>query len=59
MLFTDVMGEGSYFVYYGPLEGIMKDVIKTQFDQHSGFDPKIISRKQQLMPILSELIGNM
>lgn len=58
MLFTDVMGEGSVFVYYGPLSYIMKDVIETQFDGHSGFDPKIISRKQQMMPKLSEIIGN-
>ena len=59
MLFTDVMGEGSQFIYYGPLSEIMKDVIETQFDEHSGFDPKIISRKQQLMPKLSELIKNL
>ena len=58
MLFTDVMGEGSYFVYYGPLSYVLSDVISTKFDEHSGFDPKIISRKQQLMPKLSELIGN-
>ncbi|MBQ7992300.1 MAG: putative manganese-dependent inorganic diphosphatase [Solobacterium sp.] len=59
MLFTDVMGEGSQFIFYGPLSEIMKDVIETQFDDHSGFDPKIISRKQQLMPKLSELIKNL
>ena len=59
MLFTDVMGEGSQFIFYGPLSEIMKDVIETQFDYHSGFDPKIISRKQQLMPKLSELIKNL
>ena len=56
MLFTHVLGQGSLFVYYGPLSYIMKDVIKTQFDRHSGFDPDIISRKQQMMPKLSELI---
>ncbi|MBR3358433.1 MAG: putative manganese-dependent inorganic diphosphatase [Solobacterium sp.] len=56
MLFTHVLGHGSLFVYYGPLSYIMKDVIQTQFDRHSGFDPNIISRKQQMMPKLSELI---
>lgn len=56
MLFTHVLGNGSLFVYYGPLSYIMKDVIETQFDRHSGFDPNIISRKQQMMPKLSELI---
>ena len=55
MLFTDVMGEGSYFVFYGPRSYLMKDIIETVFDDHTGFDPNIISRKQQMMPKLSEL----
>ena len=59
MLFTDVMGEGSQFIFYGPLSNIMPEVLETIFDEHSGFDPKIISRKQQLMPRLSELIENL
>lgn len=58
MLFTDVMGEGSLFVYYGPLSYVLNDLIKTKFDEHSGFDPNIISRKQQLMPKLSQIIKN-
>ena len=59
MLFTDVMGEGSVFVHYGPLCGIMEGVIQTSFDKHSGFDPAIISRKQQMVPILSNLISEL
>lgn len=59
MLFTDVMGKGSMFCYYGPLSYIVAGVIETTFDEHSGFDPDIISRKQQLMPKLSEVLGNM
>jgi manganese-dependent inorganic pyrophosphatase len=59
MLFTDVMGEGSQFVFYGPLSRIMPDVIETVFDEHSGFDPTIISRKQQMMPKLSEIIKHL
>jgi manganese-dependent inorganic pyrophosphatase len=58
MLFTDVMGEGSLFVYYGPLSYVLTDLIETKFDEHSGFDPNIISRKQQLMPKLSEILKN-
>lgn len=58
MLFTDVMGDGSFFVYYGPLSYVLSDVIETKFDDHSGFDPHIISRKQQLMPRISEIIKN-
>ncbi len=56
MLFTDVMGEGSLFVYHGPLSYLMPSVIETTFDDHSGFDPHIISRKQQMMPKLSAVI---
>ena len=59
MLFTDVMGEGSLFVFYGPLSNVLSDMIETKFDEHSGFDPNIISRKQQMMPKLSALIKNM
>ncbi len=56
MLFTDVMGEGSIFVYYGPLSQIITDTIETSIDEHYGFDSSIISRKQQLIPKLSAII---
>lgn len=59
MLFTDVMGEGSIFVYYGPLSYAVGEVIETTFDEHYGFDSSIISRKQQLLPKLSQLIKNL
>ena len=54
MMFTHVTGEGTMFVFYGPKSHIMSDIIESVFDEHSGFDPKIISRKQQLIPMLSE-----
>ncbi len=56
MLFTDVMGDGSYFVFYGPLSNVVYDMIETTFDEHSGYDSNIISRKQQMMPKLTALI---
>lgn len=59
MLFTDVMGKGSYFVFYGPLSYVLGDLLETKFDDHSGFDPNIISRKQQLMPKLSSILKEM
>lgn len=59
MLFTDVMGEGSYFLFYGPLSNVVKDTVETVFDDHFGFDPDIISRKQQLMPKISSFIKAM
>ena len=59
MLFTDVMGEGSTFVYYGALSYLVGEIIETEYDEHSGFDSNIISRKQQLMPVLSEKIESL
>ena len=56
MLFTDVMGNGSYFVFYGPMSYVLSEMIETQIDEHSGYDPNIISRKQQLLPKLSAII---
>ena len=59
MLFTDVMGGGSVFVYYGPLSEVISEAIEVTFDDHYGFDSQIISRKQQLMPKISETIKNL
>ena len=58
MLFTDVMGEGSMFIYDGPMSYVLSDILETRFDDNSGFDSGIISRKQQLMPRLSEIMKN-
>ncbi|MEA4874602.1 putative manganese-dependent inorganic diphosphatase [Anaerorhabdus sp.] len=59
MMFTHVMAEGTMFVYAGPLSYIMSSLISTQFDETSGYDHDIISRKQQLMPKLSSILKNM
>ncbi len=54
MMFTQVLAQGTMFVYYGPLSKIMGEVIETQFDDHSGYDRSIMSRKQQLIPAILE-----
>ncbi len=59
MMFTNVMAEGSMFVYSGPLSYIMSNVISTQFDDNSGYDYEIISRKQQMIPKLSVILKSM
>ncbi|MFV0480074.1 MAG: putative manganese-dependent inorganic diphosphatase [Anaerorhabdus sp.] len=59
MMFTHVMAEGSMIVYEGPLSYIMDTVVATRFDDTSGYDADIISRKQQLVPKLSTLLKNM
>ncbi|MCR5229141.1 MAG: putative manganese-dependent inorganic diphosphatase [Solobacterium sp.] len=56
MMFTDVNAEGTMFLYKGPLSHIMKNIISTQFDEDTGFDHKIMSRKQQMIPLLSDNI---
>ncbi len=59
MMFTNVMAKGSMFVFSGSLSYIMEDIMQTSFDSKSGFDPDIISRKQQLMPKLSSILKMM
>ena len=59
MMFSNIMAEGSMFVYSGPLKNIMKDLIETEIDEMSGYDSEIISRKQQLVPKLSNLLKMM
>ena len=59
MMFSHIMAEGSMFVYSGPLSYVVSEIIDTQFDDHSGYDHEIISRKQQLMPKLSAILKQM
>ena len=50
---------GTMFVYSGPLSYVMDEIIDTKFDDNSGYDHEIISRKQQLMPKLSVILKQM
>ena len=59
MMFTHVMAEGTMFVFSGKLSHVMHDIMKTSFNDRSGYDPDIISRKQQLVPMLSEILKKM
>ena len=56
MMFSNIMAEGSLFVYSGKLKGIMEDIVDTVIDDMTGFDNLIISRKQQMMPKVSEIV---
>lgn len=56
MMFTHVLADGTMFVFTGDLSYIMKDIIDTSFDDHSGYDRTIMSRKQQLIPSISARI---
>ena len=59
MMFSHIMAEGTMFVYSGPLSYVMDEIIDTKFDDNSGYDHEIISRKQQLMPKLSVILKQM
>lgn len=56
MMFTSVKADGSMFLFFGPRIDIMYDILETKIDKHSGFDSTIISRKQQLVPLLSKAL---
>ena len=56
MMFSNIMAEGSMFVCAGPKKDLVMGLIETQIDEMTGFDSEIISRKQQLMPKISEAI---
>ena len=56
MMFSNIMAEGSMFVCAGPKKDVVMGIIETQIDEMTGFDSEIISRKQQLMPKISEAI---
>ncbi len=58
MMFTNVRGDGSLFLVAGHLKDVLFDIIETKFDEGSGFDSHIMSRKQQLIPSLSKRLEN-
>ena len=59
MMFSNIMAEGSLFVYSGPLKRIMNDIVDTVIDDMTGFDNLIISRKQQMIPKVSQIIQSL
>lgn len=59
MLFTHVLAEGSLFVYSGRLSGVVGGMIDTVFDDNSGYDHQMISRKQQVVPALSNALNKL
>lgn len=59
MMFSNIMAEGSMFVFCGPLSRIMPSLIESVIDEHTGFDSVIISRKQQMVPKLSTLLKDL
>jgi len=56
MLFTSVKADGSYFVFSGLKSNAIIEIIENKFDEHTGYDSEILSRKQQLVPKLSKIL---
>lgn len=59
MMFTHVRGDGTMFLFMGPKRNIMFNIIETKISEHVGYDTKIMSRKQQLVPAISEQLEKM
>jgi len=56
MMFTSVKADGTLFYFFGPKSSCMFDILETKIDNHSCYDTNIISRKQQLIPLLSKAL---
>lgn len=56
LMLTDVLLEGSQILYVGDDETIRQAFNVTPKD-HSAFLPKVMSRKKQVIPMLSDLWG--
>ncbi len=59
MMFTHVSGDGSMLVYEGILSYVIDEIIEKKIDDNSGYDHSLISRKQQLIPKLSESLNTL
>lgn len=56
LMLTDVLVEGSYLLYLGD-EEIITQAFGVQLKDHACFLPKVVSRKKQVIPMLSALWG--
>lgn len=56
MMFTSVRADGTMFIFFGQKSNVMLNILETTFDNNSGFDTTILSRKQELVPKLSKAL---
>ena len=56
LMLTDVLVEGSHLLYVGD-EDIMAQAFGVQLKDHACFLPHVVSRKKQIVPMLSALWG--
>ena len=56
LMLTDVLAEGSHLIYLGD-EDIFRQAFNTELKNHACFLPGIVSRKKQVIPLLTALWG--
>ena len=56
LMLTDVLAEGSHLLYLGD-EDIFHQAFNTELKNHACFLPGIVSRKKQVIPMLTALWG--
>lgn len=56
LMLTDVLAEGSHLLYLGD-EEIFRQAFNTELKNHACFLPGIVSRKKQVIPMLTALWG--
>ena len=56
LMLTDVLAEGSHLLYLGD-EEIFRQAFNTELKSHACFLPGIVSRKKQVIPMLTALWG--
>ncbi len=56
LMLTDVLVEGTHILYLGD-EDIFTQAFNVQLKDHACFLPKVVSRKKQIVPMLSALWG--
>ena len=56
LMLTDVLAEGSHLLYLGD-EDIFRQAFNTELKNHACFLPGIVSRKKQVIPLLTALWG--
>ena len=56
LMLTDVLAEGSHLLYLGD-EDIFRQAFNTELKSHACFLPGIVSRKKQVIPMLTALWG--
>ena len=56
LMLTDVLAEGSHLLFLGD-EAIFRQAFNTELKNHACFLPGIVSRKKQVIPMLTALWG--